>query len=86
MKYVPGELKVAAWKDGKPWTTSSMKTTGPVAKLLLTPDRASITADGKDLSFVTARIATLDIATLGLGAASAFALPTGRRTSATATI
>jgi beta-galactosidase len=57
VKYAPGELKVVAYKDGKPWTTASVKTTGPAAKLLLTADRAKIAADGSDLSFITTTVA-----------------------------
>ncbi|MEO5714958.1 MAG: beta-galactosidase GalB [Luteolibacter sp.] len=60
VKYAPGELKVVAYKDGKPWATSSVKTTGSAAKLILTPDRAKITTDGNDLCFVTATVADND--------------------------
>ena len=55
--YQPGELKVVAYKNGKKWATDVMKTTGPAAKLTLSPDREKITADGKDLSFVTVKVA-----------------------------
>ena len=58
--YQPGELKVIAYKNGKRWATDVMKTTGPAAKLSLQPDRAKISADGKDLSFVTLRIEDKD--------------------------
>ncbi len=60
VKYAPGELKVVAYKGGKPWKTSTVKTTGPAAKLLLAPDRAAISADGRDLSFLTATVADQD--------------------------
>jgi len=60
VKYAPGELKVVAYKDGKPWTSATVQTTGPAAGLQLAPDRATITADGLDLSFVTVRIADKD--------------------------
>ena len=55
--YQPGELKVVAYKNGKKWATDVMKTSGPAAKLTLAPDRKEIAADGKDLSFVTVRVA-----------------------------
>ena len=55
--YEPGELRVAAYKNGKSWATDSVKTTGAAVKLLLTPDRATIAGDGKDLSFVTLTVA-----------------------------
>jgi beta-galactosidase len=58
--YEPGELKVVAYKNGKKWATDVMNTTGPAAKLELTPDRAKISADGKDLSFVTVKVADRD--------------------------
>jgi beta-galactosidase len=58
--YQPGELKVVAYKDGKEWATDVVKTTGPAAKLLLKPDRATIAGDGHDLSFVTLTVADKD--------------------------
>lgn len=56
VKYAPGELKVVAYKNGQPWATDSVKTTGPETSLTLAADRATIAADGKDLSFVTATV------------------------------
>lgn len=55
--YEPGELKVVAYKNGKPWAQDVMKTTGPAAKLLMQADRMAIKADGQDLSFVTITVA-----------------------------
>ncbi|HTL19067.1 MAG TPA: DUF4982 domain-containing protein, partial [Patescibacteria group bacterium] len=55
--YQPGELKVVAYKNGKKWASDNVKTTGLAAKLLLDPDRAKISADGQDLSFVTVTVA-----------------------------
>ena len=60
VKYAPGELKVVAYKNGKAWTTSTVKTTGTAAKLLLEPDRKAIAGDGRDLSFVTVTVADKD--------------------------
>jgi beta-galactosidase len=54
--YEPGEVKVIAYRDGKEWATSSVKTAGAPTKLEMTPDRSDIHADGRDLSFVTVRI------------------------------
>jgi beta-galactosidase len=51
--YEPGELKVVAFKDGKEWATDIMRTAGNASKMDLKPDRATISADGRDLSFVT---------------------------------
>jgi beta-galactosidase len=50
--YQPGTLKVVAYKNGKPWGTDEVKTAGEPAKLKLEPDRSTISADGKDLSFM----------------------------------
>ena len=54
--YEPGELKVVAYKDGKPWATDTVRTANAPAKLEVTPDRPEILADGSDLSFVTVRV------------------------------
>lgn len=54
--YQPGELKVIAYKNNKKWAEDVVKTTGQASKILLTPDRSSITADGLDFSFVTVAI------------------------------
>jgi beta-galactosidase len=57
VSYQPGELKIVAYKNGKKWATDIMKTTGPATKLSLSPDRSTIKADGRDLSYVTVTIA-----------------------------
>jgi len=58
--YEPGELEVVAYKDGKEWARDTVKTTGPASKITLQPDRATIRADGADLSYVTVAIADKD--------------------------
>jgi len=50
--YEPGELKAVAYKDGVMIGESVMKTAGSPAKIVLTPDRTEIAADGYDLSYV----------------------------------
>jgi len=60
VKYAPGELKVVVYKKGEKWAESVMRTTGAAAKLTLVPDRATIHADGKDLSFITVTVADND--------------------------
>jgi beta-galactosidase len=55
--YQPGELKVVAYKAGKKWAEDTVKTTGPAARLVLSADRATLRADGHDLSFVTVAVA-----------------------------
>ena len=57
VKYEPGELRVVAYKNGKPWAGDVMKTTGPATRLTLKADRQVIKADGSDLSFVTVSVA-----------------------------
>ena len=54
--YEPGELKVIAFRNHNRWADDTVRTTGPASKLLLQPDRATIHADGQDLSFVTVTI------------------------------
>ncbi len=58
--YEAGEVKVVAYKDGKEWATSSIKTAGAPALLEMKPDRPTLRADGLDLSFITVRIADKD--------------------------
>ena len=60
VQYAPGELKVVAYKDGKEWATEVEKTAGAAAKIALKADRAELTADGKDLSFVTVTVTDAD--------------------------
>ena len=50
--YQPGELKVIAYQNGRSLGTAVMRTADEPVKLRLTPDRASLIADGDDLSFV----------------------------------
>jgi beta-galactosidase len=54
--YQPGTLKVVAYKKGKKWATDEMKTAGEPARLNLEPDRCTIDADGRDLSFITVTV------------------------------
>jgi beta-galactosidase len=57
VQYEPGELKVVAYKDGMPWAEDKVVTTGPATRLTMIPDRATLKADGQDLSFITVTIA-----------------------------
>ncbi len=56
VKYQPGELKAVAYKNGGKWAEEVMKTTEKPYKLTMFADRPSITADGKDLVYITVRI------------------------------
>jgi len=54
--YVPGMLRGVARKGGRVWAIAAVQTAGTPARIALAPDRASIRADGEDLSFVTVTI------------------------------
>lgn len=60
VKYEPGELKAVAYKNGKRWAETIVKTTGEPEALQASADRAAIRADGKDLSFVTVCVTDQD--------------------------
>ncbi|MDR2982467.1 MAG: DUF4982 domain-containing protein [Puniceicoccales bacterium] len=64
VKYEAGEIKAVAYKNGKEWATDIVKTTGAPAKVGLSADRATIKADGEDLSFITVSIADQSGATV----------------------
>jgi beta-galactosidase len=55
--FEPGVLKAIGRTAGKVILTSEVKTAGPPAKIMLDADRTIIAADGRDLSFVTVRVA-----------------------------
>jgi len=55
LTYEPGTVKTVGWR-GKEVLTDEVKTAGTPAKIVLDPDREIISADGKDLSFVTVKI------------------------------
>ncbi len=50
--YEQGELRAVAYKNGEVLGEVVMKTAGDPTKLVLTPDRTEIAADGSDLSYV----------------------------------
>ncbi|OIR01150.1 beta-galactosidase BoGH2A precursor [mine drainage metagenome] len=54
--FVAGTIKAVSKKDGKIVLTKEIKTAGKPAKIELIADRKNIKADGKDLSFITARV------------------------------
>ncbi|XXH01626.1 hypothetical protein Hte_007986 [Hypoxylon texense] len=58
--YAPGDLRVVAYKDGAVWAEDTVRTAGAPAKLVLAADRAAISADGRDLSFITAAVVDAD--------------------------
>jgi beta-galactosidase len=56
VQYNPGELKAIAYKNGKKWAENVVRTSGAPVRLKASADRDKITADGKDLVFVTVRV------------------------------
>lgn len=60
VKYEPGEVKVISRKEGKTVAVKEIRTAGEPAQIRLIPDRAQLSADGKDLSFVTVEVLDKD--------------------------
>ena len=56
LAYEPGLLKAVSRKNGQVVLSREVRTAEPAAKIVLTPDRQVIKADGTDLSFVTVKI------------------------------
>jgi beta-galactosidase len=54
--YEPGTLKAVSRLNGKIVLTTEVKTAGVPAKISLIPDRSVLSADCKDLSYITVRI------------------------------
>ncbi len=60
-KYEPGTLKVVAYdKDGKAVAEKEIHTAGEPYRIVLEADRSEISANGKDLAFVTVKIVDKD--------------------------
>lgn len=55
--YEPGELKVVTYKNGKDWTTSSVKTSGKAAKLILSAQKQKINFSKNELAFIKITVA-----------------------------
>ena len=58
--YHAGVLRAVGYRDGLKVAEDTVRTAGPAARIVLTPDRAAITADGDDLSFLTVRVEDKD--------------------------
>ena len=60
-RYEPGTLRVVAYDaEGNPVAERELRTAGKPYRIVLTPDRERIAADGKDLSFVTVSVVDRD--------------------------
>jgi beta-galactosidase len=56
VEYAPGSIEARGWKDGKQVMVARRDTTGPAAKLVLTPDRDSLSADGEDVAMFAVEV------------------------------
>jgi beta-galactosidase len=56
VKYAPGTLEARGYKDGNLLMTAKRETAGPPAKLVLTADRAEISADGEDVAMFAVEV------------------------------
>ncbi len=54
--YQPGNLKAVSYKNGKPWATDNLRTSGPAAKLVLMAYSQKIDVSRNDLSFITVKV------------------------------
>ena len=54
--FEPGTLKAVSRSQGKVVLTRELRTAGQPARIILSPDRKVIKADGSDLSFVTVKV------------------------------
>ncbi|WP_231648517.1 glycoside hydrolase family 2 TIM barrel-domain containing protein [Saccharothrix sp. NRRL B-16348] len=54
--FQPGELVAVARKDGREVARDAVRTAGAAAAVELTPDRETVTADGRSLTYVTADV------------------------------
>ncbi len=55
-----GTLRAVGYRDGREIMQREVHTAGRPAKLILTPDRTVIRADGRDLSFISVTVADAD--------------------------
>lgn len=58
--FMPGTLRAVSRLGGKEVLVKEIHTAGEPARLVLTPDRSVIQADGSDLSFVTVDVCDID--------------------------
>ncbi len=60
LPYQPGKLKAVGVENGQEVGDAELQTVGDPSAIRLTPDRATISADGQDLSFVQVEIVDKD--------------------------
>ncbi|HEX8726901.1 MAG TPA: beta-galactosidase GalA [Gemmatimonadaceae bacterium] len=54
--YQPGTIEARGYRNGRVVASDARETTGAPARITLTPDRATIDADGEDVSVVTVQV------------------------------
>ncbi len=54
--YAPGSIEARGWKNGKQVRTARRDTTGFAAKLVIRPDRDSLSADGEDVAMFAVEV------------------------------
>lgn len=60
VQYQPGTIRVVTRKEGSVVCEQTISTAGAPHSLRLTPDRATLSADGRDLTFVTVEVVDAD--------------------------
>ncbi|MCB1589884.1 MAG: DUF4982 domain-containing protein, partial [Xanthomonadales bacterium] len=55
VRYAPGELQVKVWRQGQPWATETIHSTGVPARLEVVSDRHTLRNDAEDLAFLSIR-------------------------------
>jgi beta-galactosidase len=58
--YQPGDVRAVAYRGGKKWAEETVKTAGAPARLVATPERATIASDGEDVGYVTLKVVDKD--------------------------
>jgi len=56
VRYAPGALVARGFRGGREIAVARVETTGPAAAVSLAPDRATIAADGRDVSVLTVAV------------------------------
>jgi beta-galactosidase len=56
VKFASGTIKAVSRKDGKTVLEKEIHTAGKPSKIELTADRTALSADGKDLAFITVKV------------------------------
>jgi beta-galactosidase len=59
VKYQPGKLEAVAFKNGKK-LTAKVETTGQAAEVVMTPNKTTMLADGKDISVINITVIDRD--------------------------